>query len=56
MALRICRECGHVGCCDSPKGKHATSHFHETQHPVMEAFKSSQDWYWCYIDQLTFEL
>jgi Zn-finger in ubiquitin-hydrolases and other protein len=30
VALRECRSCGHVGCCDSSTGKHATKHFHET--------------------------
>ena len=33
VALRECQSCGHVGCCDSSTGKHATKHFHETQHP-----------------------
>ena len=22
-----CLECGHIGCCDSSKNKHATKHF-----------------------------
>lgn len=26
--LRLCRACGHVGCCDSSRNKHATKHFH----------------------------
>ena len=25
--LRMCRDCGHVGCCDSSPNKHATAHF-----------------------------
>ena len=25
--LRLCLTCGHVGCCDSSKNKHATKHF-----------------------------
>ena len=25
--LRECLICGHVGCCDSSKNKHATKHF-----------------------------
>src|ERR1700752_4311140 len=25
--LRLCMECGHVGCCDSSKNKHATKTF-----------------------------
>lgn len=28
--LRICKICGHVGCCDNSKKRHATRHFHET--------------------------
>ena len=32
--LRLCMECGHVGCCDSSKNKHATKHFHRTKHPA----------------------
>jgi uncharacterized UBP type Zn finger protein len=36
--LRICRTCGHVGCCDDSKNKHATQHFHATLHPIMEGY------------------
>ena len=35
--LRECLICGHVGCCDSSVGKHATKHFHATKHPVMRS-------------------
>jgi len=31
--LRLCRTCGHVGCCDSSPNRHATKHFHKTRHP-----------------------
>src|SRR3954453_8577205 len=34
--LRLCRACGHVGCCDDSPNKHATAHFHATQHPIIE--------------------
>ena len=50
--LRICKECGHVGCCDSSKNKHATKHFHATSHPVMQSFQPGEDWYWRYVDEL----
>lgn len=50
VALRMCLVCGHVGCCDSSEGQHATAHFHETQHPVMQAI-GEQHWGWCYADQ-----
>lgn len=51
--LRICMECGHVGCCDSSEGKHATAHFHETGHPVMRSFEPGEAWRWCFVDEET---
>ena len=50
--LRLCLTCGHVGCCDSSKNKHATKHFHTTGHPVMKSAQPGADWGWCYIDQI----
>jgi CPA1 family monovalent cation:H+ antiporter len=50
--LRLCLTCGHVGCCDSSVGKHATSHFHETGHPVMRSIEPGEAWRWCYVDDL----
>src|ERR1700747_1408814 len=47
--LRLCLECGHVGCCDSSKNKHATKHFHATRHPIVQSFEPGEDWGWCYI-------
>src|SRR5215213_8269909 len=49
--LRICQICGHVGCCDSSKNKHATKHFHATGHPIIQSFQPGEDWRWCYVDQ-----
>jgi CPA1 family monovalent cation:H+ antiporter len=53
VALRQCLECGQVGCCDSSPGRHATAHFHQTQHPVMETAEAGEDWRWCYVHHLT---
>jgi hypothetical protein len=53
--LRLCLECGHVGCCDNSPGKHATKHFHRTSHPIIRSFEPGEDWGWCYADQLLFE-
>ncbi len=50
--LRLCLRCGHVGCCDSSEFKHATAHFHETQHPVMRSIEPGETWRWCYIDEV----
>ncbi len=54
--LRLCTHCGHVGCCDSSVGKHATKHFHATKHPIMQSLEPGEDWCWCFVDELTFEL
>ena len=48
VALRLCLLCGHVGCCDSSPGRHATRHFIDTDHPVMVALPNKA-WRWCYI-------
>ena len=48
VALRLCLSCGHVGCCDSSPGRHATRHFIYTDHPVMVALPNKA-WMWCYI-------
>jgi len=53
VALRQCLTCGHVGCCDSSPSKHATAHFHETGHPVMQSAEPGEDWRWCYVHHLT---
>jgi hypothetical protein len=50
--LRLCLECGHVGCCDSSKNKHATKHFHATNHPIIQSFERGEDWRWCYVDDV----
>jgi uncharacterized UBP type Zn finger protein len=50
--LRLCRACGHVGCCDSSKNKHATKHFQETGHPVMRSLEAGETWSWCYVDEV----
>ena len=49
--LRLCLECGHVGCCDSSPNTHATKHFHATRHPVIRSFQPGEDWRWCYVDE-----
>ena len=49
--LRLCMDCGHVGCCDSSPGKHATKHYQDTDHPVIRSFEPGEAWRWCFIDQ-----
>jgi hypothetical protein len=54
--LRRCATCGHVGCCDSSPNRHATAHAAATDHPVAQSFEPGEDWFWCYVDQIGFEL
>jgi uncharacterized UBP type Zn finger protein len=53
--LRLCMECGHVGCCDSSPNKHATKHFHRTGHPIIRSFEPGEQWGWCYVDEVMFD-
>ncbi len=54
--LRLCRACGHVGCCDQSIGKHATAHFQATRHPIIEGYDPPEGWGWCYIDEVFLDL
>ena len=53
--LRLCKICGHVGCCDDSKNKHATKHFRKTRHPIIRSLEPGEDWGWCYIDAVLIE-
>lgn len=53
VALRQCLVCGNVGCCDSSPRQHATGHFHQTGHPVMESAEPGEEWRWCYLHHLS---
>src|ERR1700740_3207635 len=52
VALRECRACGHVGCCDSSSGRHATRHFRNSGHPVMRSITLGERWTWCYVHEI----
>ena len=54
--LRLCLTCGHVGCCDSSKNKHATKHFRATLHPIIQSYQPGEDWVYCYADDVFIEL
>lgn len=48
--LRICMTCGHVGCCDSSKNRHATAHHHASAHPIVRSIEPGEAWGFCYED------
>ena len=53
--LRLCLICGHVGCCDQSKNRHATKHFHKTKHPIIQSIEPGESWKYCYVDDLFIE-
>lgn len=53
--LRLCRSCGHVGCCDNSPNRHATKHYHASHHPIMESFEPGEGWGVCYVEDMFFE-
>jgi hypothetical protein len=56
LHLRLCRICGHVGCCDDSPNRHATKHFHATRHPIIEGYDPPEGWGWCYVDEVMLDL
>ena len=54
--LRLCMICGQVGCCDNSKNKHATAHFNADGHGIIRSHQPGEEWYWCYVDEVLFEV
>jgi hypothetical protein len=55
--LRLCMTCGHVGCCDQSPNRHATAHYRtHHDHPVIRSYEPHENWWWCYADQLVFDI
>ena len=52
--LRLCRECGHIGCCDDSKNKHASKHFRSSKHPIITSLEPGETWSWCFVDNVAF--
>ena len=54
--LRMCLHCGHVGCCNSSKNRHATKHFRATKHAIARSIEPGENWAWCYVDELLLDI
>jgi uncharacterized UBP type Zn finger protein len=52
LHLRICLECGKVGCCDDSPNRHASAHAHSSGHPIIRSLEPGELWSWCYIDEV----
>jgi hypothetical protein len=52
LHLRICLECGKVGCCDDSPNRHASAHAHSSNHPIIRSLQPGEDWSWCFVDEV----
>ncbi len=52
--LRMCRVCGHVGCCDSSPSRHASAHHASVSHALVSSYEPGEDWWWCFEDEVSF--
>jgi uncharacterized UBP type Zn finger protein len=52
LHLRICLECGHVGCCDDSPNRHASAHAKSAAHPIIHSLEPREEWSWCFLDEL----
>jgi uncharacterized UBP type Zn finger protein len=52
LHLRICLECGYVGCCDDSPGRHATAHAQAAEHPLIRSLEPGETWSWCFVDEV----
>ena len=56
LHLRICLECGHVGCCDDSPNRHASAHSGSSSHPIIRSLEPGEVWSWCYVDQVAMSI
>jgi hypothetical protein len=56
LHLRVCRECGHVACCDSSPNQHASKHAQTSGHPIITSVEPDEYWSYCYVDEVAFML
>jgi uncharacterized UBP type Zn finger protein len=52
LHLRICLECGKVGCCDDSPNRHASAHALSSGHPLIRSLEPGEDWSWCFVDDV----
>jgi hypothetical protein len=52
LHLRICLECGHVGCCDDSPQRHASAHGNSAGHPIIRSLEPGEEWSWCFVDEV----
>jgi hypothetical protein len=56
LHLRICLECGQVGCCDDSPNRHATKHAAASGHPIIRSLEPGEDWSCCFVDEIAMRI
>ena len=56
LHLRICLDCGQVGCCDDSPNKHASAHAAAASHPLIRSLEPGEEWCWCFADKLAMRI
>ena len=56
LHLRICLQCGHVGCCDDSPNRHASAHAGSSGHPIIRSLEPGEEWSWCFVDELAMRI
>jgi uncharacterized UBP type Zn finger protein len=47
--LRMCLNCGNVGCCDSSPNRHASKHWQDTGHNLMRSIEQGDEWTYDFV-------
>ena len=53
--LRLCLDCGQVGCCNDSKNRHAMKHAQATGHAVIRSLEPGERWQYCYADDAFYD-
>jgi uncharacterized UBP type Zn finger protein len=56
LHLRICLECGKVGCCDDSPNRHASGHARSSGHPLIRSLEPGEAWSWCFVDEVALSI
>jgi uncharacterized UBP type Zn finger protein len=56
LHLRICLNCGHIGCCDSSPKRHARRHAAVQDHPLIRSLEPGEEWSYCFVDDLALSI
>ena len=53
--IRLCENCGHVGCCDNSPNQHASKHFSRQRSRDHQIDSTVEEWGYCYVDDAFYD-